>query len=76
MVSVMHLFPRLLLLSYIPMVLSDLHQPDNLSLGYNELLKMAASTDISMTSLQAAAAEKNTRVRLHLGCGFTYKQEG
>ena len=43
------------------MVLSDLHQPDSLSLGYNELLKMAASTDISMTNLQAAAAEKNTR---------------
>ena len=43
------------------MVLSDLYRPDNISLGYNELLKMAASTDISMTSLQAAAAEKNTR---------------
>ena len=43
------------------MVLSNLYQPDNLSLGYNELLKMAVSSNISVTSLQAAAAEKNTR---------------
>ena len=30
----------------LPMVLSDLYQPDNLSLGYNELLQMAVSTVI------------------------------
>ena len=39
LVSVMHLFPSLSLLSYIPMVLSLLYQPDSLSLGYNELLR-------------------------------------
>ena len=44
------------------MVLSDLYQPDNLSLGYKELLKMVANTDISVTGVQAtAAAEQNTR---------------
>ena len=45
----------------LPMVLSDFYQPDNLSLGYNELLQVAVSTDISVTSLQTVAAEKNTR---------------
>ena len=34
----------------LPMVLSDLYQPDNLSLGYNELLQMAVSTDISKSA--------------------------
>ena len=45
----------------LPMVLSDLYQPDNLSLGYKELLQMAANTDISVTGVQATAAEQNTR---------------
>ena len=36
-------------------------EPDNLSLGFNELLQMAVSTDISVTSLQAVEVEKNTR---------------
>ena len=43
----------------LPMVLSNLYQPDNLSLGYNELLQMAVNTDIFVTSIQAMAAGKN-----------------
>ena len=45
----------------LPMVLSDLYQPDNFSLSYNELLQMAVNTDIFVTSVQATAAEQNTR---------------
>ena len=45
----------------LPMVLCDLYQPDNLSLGYSEPLQMAANTDIAVTALQAVAAEKNAR---------------
>ena len=45
----------------LPMVLSNLYQPDNFSSGYNELLQMAVSTDISVTSVQTIAADKNTR---------------
>ena len=47
----------------LPMVLSNCYQPNNLSLGYNKLLQMAVSTDIPVTSVQVAAAEKNTRGR-------------
>ena len=57
------------------MVLSDLYQPDNLKLDYNELLQMAFSTEIAVTSMQAMAAEKNTRGQ-HLDYAFTYEQEG
>ena len=57
------------------MVLSDLYQPDNLRLDYNELLQMAVSTKIAVTSMQAMAAEKNTGGQ-YLDYGFTYEQEG
>ena len=57
------------------MVLSDLYQPDNLRLDYNELLQMAGSTEIAVTSMQAMAAEKNTGGQ-YLDYGFTYEQEG
>ena len=57
------------------MVLSDLYQPDNLRLDYNELLPMAGSTEIAVASMKAMAAEKNTRGQ-HLDYAFTYEQEG
>ena len=38
--------------------------------------KWLSGTDISITSMHAAAAEKVERVRLHLSYGFTYEQEG
>ena len=58
----------------LPEVLSNLYQPGNISLGYNELLQMAVNTDIFVTRLRQL--KRIQAVRLHLGWGFTYEQEG
>ena len=58
----------------LPEVLSNLYQPGNISLGYNELLQMAVNTDISVT--RQWQLKRIQGVRLHLGCGFTYDRKG